>query len=277
MQEHGAFCREFVKVAERIDPHLKSEYPSKATFFRWLSGEVRKLPHPGRCRVLEAMFDGWASHELFEPWDSASGPPPSRDDQRHSAASTEPASVTHELAGIERVFLSRAEFAHQVPPHSFLDHAHKVRLAGLSLNMLCQSYPDHSLVALLESGCEVRCLFLDPDGASIKTREQEEHLAEGHLSTLTRLNMEVLQRVRGRLTGEARDRLQVRTYDEPIRFNITLIDDERCFAQPYMPDTRGVDSPTFVATRDGNEAGLYDVFEQVFESLWNKGAPAWPT
>ena len=65
LQEHQAFCREYDRVARRVDPGLQHSYPSKATFYRWLSGGLRKLPYPGHCRVLEAMLPGWSVEELF--------------------------------------------------------------------------------------------------------------------------------------------------------------------------------------------------------------------
>jgi hypothetical protein len=35
LQEHQAFCREYDRVARRVDPGLQHSYPSKATFYRW--------------------------------------------------------------------------------------------------------------------------------------------------------------------------------------------------------------------------------------------------
>lgn len=45
-------------------------------------------------------------------------------------------------------------------------------------------------------------------------REAEEHLKEGHLSTLTELNIEVIDRLRAMLAPEVAERLEIRTYDE---------------------------------------------------------------
>jgi hypothetical protein len=81
------------------------------------------------------------------------------------------------------------------------------------------------------------------------------------------------QRVRDRLSLEAQKRLEIATYDETIRFNIVLIDDDVCVAQPYLPGTRGVDSPTFLIHRRWAAAGLYPIFEQVFYSLWERRQP----
>ena len=47
------------------------------------------------------------------------------------------------------------------------------------------------------------------------------------------------------------------TYDEPVRFNIVLIDSRLCVAQPYLPTDRGVDSPTFLIRRRPDEEGIF--------------------
>ena len=41
--------------------------------------------------------------------------------------------------------------------------------------------------------------------------------------------------------------------------------------QPYLPETRGVDSPTFLIHRSSATFGLFPTFEQVFTSLWDRG------
>jgi len=108
-------------------------------------------------------------------------------------------------------------------------------------------------------------------------REKEEHYPGGELSSLTALNIHSLSsRVRDRLDPESRGRLQIATYDETIRFNMTLVDkpdDHLCVFQPYLPESRGVDSPTFVANRRWPNAGLYPTFETVFDSLWERSTP----
>ena len=57
------------------------------------------------------------------------------------------------------------------------------------------------------------------------------------------MNIQALRSVRAKLSPEARDNLRIRTYDETVRFNITLIDERTCIVQPYLPDARGVESP----------------------------------
>lgn len=66
LQTHRAFCREYDRVAAKADPTLRGGWPSKAQFYRWLSGELVGLPYPDHCRILESMFPGWKVDQLFE-------------------------------------------------------------------------------------------------------------------------------------------------------------------------------------------------------------------
>ena len=69
------------------------------------------------------------------------------------------------------------------------------------------------------------------------------------------------------LPEDARDRVRLAVYDETVRFNIVLVDDRVCVAQPYLPRARGIDAPTLLIHRNDDVSGLYHVFEQVYESL----------
>jgi hypothetical protein len=66
MQTHSAFCREYDKVATGVDPTLKGGWPSRAQFYRWLSGDLIGLPYTDHCRILEKMFPGWKVDQLFQ-------------------------------------------------------------------------------------------------------------------------------------------------------------------------------------------------------------------
>jgi hypothetical protein len=77
-------------------------------------------------------------------------------------------------------------------------------------------------------------------------------------------------RVRSRLSAQASERLQVATYDETVRFNIVLVDDKIGVIQPYLPQARGVDSPTLLVERRDDGVGLFPVFVQVFDALWGR-------
>lgn len=255
LQGHRAFCREYDRVARSVDRSLVGNWPGKAQFYRWLAGDLAGLPYADHCLILEKMLPGFSASELF-------GPP--------AAEPTTGAAATGTL-DLTGVFRTRAEFTQAMPPSAIFDRARRLRCCGLSLNLICQQYSDTSLQTILESGAAVECLFLDPEGDEIELREREERHSDGHLRSLTRLNIEVLGRLRARLSAEARDRLELRTYDGPLRFNITLVDDWLCIAQAYLPFVRGVESPTFVADRRIREIGLFETFQQTYTALWEAG------
>ncbi|MBH0776669.1 hypothetical protein [Nocardia bovistercoris] len=68
-QKYATFCREYDRVAALIDTDLIGTAPSRGQLHRWLSGELKGLPYPDHCRVLEGMFPGWSADRLFEVTD----------------------------------------------------------------------------------------------------------------------------------------------------------------------------------------------------------------
>ena len=144
---------------------------------------------------------------------------------------------------------------------------------GLSLNLICQQVPDQQLRRMLAEGTQLTCLFLDPDGEAIKAREREEEHPPGHLAGLTSLNIQVMSRLRDRLPADVQDRMRLAVYDETIRFNIILVDDQVCVVQPYLPQARGIDSPTLLLRPDGTPGGLYPIFEQVYDAIAKRSRP----
>jgi Domain of unknown function (DUF5919) len=274
LQGHRAFCREYDKVATELDKSLERTWPSKAQFYRWLSGELVGLPYADHCRILENMFPGWTAARLFDAYDGSiefvPNPPNPQDGRRASRPLPITAPVAQGVADVVAVYPTRSEFMHDMLPGRLFNEAQRIRVVGLSLNMLCQQYPDRNLLELLESGTTVECLFLDPEGVHIRQREQEESHPDGLLSTLTTVNIEALRRVRAKLSAEAKDRLKIHLYDEIIRFNITIINDDTCVVQPYMPGARGVESPTLIMEKQDVGLGLFDTFEQVFTTMWER-------
>lgn len=63
---YRTFCREYDRAAKVIDTDVVGTYPSRAQLHRWLNGEVKSLPYPDHCRVLEQMLPGWTAEQLFE-------------------------------------------------------------------------------------------------------------------------------------------------------------------------------------------------------------------
>lgn len=281
---YGMFRAAYENAAKKVDRALVGTAPSRAQLHRWISGGLKRLPHTDHCRVLQRMFPGWTVDQLFAPCpdgllladparppDGPASPPEPA--PAHVAPLDAPVTPDPPLSDVAAVFTTRAEFTCAMPPQAMFDDAQEIRAAGLSLNLLCQQYPDQRLRRLVQSGARLECLFLDPDGEAIRAREREEGYTDHFLSTLTKLNIEVLSRVRDRLPAEVRDRLSLAVYDETIRFGIVLIDGATCVMQPYLPQARGVDSPTFLLRRDPTGTGLYNTFEQIYRELSERSRP----
>ena len=234
------------------------------------------LPYTDHCRVLEGMFPEWTAAELFAPCrpgilaDNSRKVPNRVSGEPADSQSTAEAVSTERFADVTAVFATRAEFSSAHPTDALFDGAKLIRAAGLSLNLICQQYADQRLHRLIENGTMLQALFLDPEGKAIKAREQEERYTDSYRSMLTRLNIEMLIRLRDRLSEDARERLMIGIYDETIRFNITLIDNRMCVMQPYLPYARGVDAPTFVMEPAATGTGLHGTFEEIFTSLWER-------
>lgn len=66
LQKYETFRGEYVRVAGQIAPELRKTAPSRAQYYRWLSGGLKgRQPYPDACRVLEAMLPPWTVSELF--------------------------------------------------------------------------------------------------------------------------------------------------------------------------------------------------------------------
>ncbi|GGU26308.1 DUF5919 domain-containing protein [Lentzea flava] len=273
MQGYMTFRKEYDRVAKQLDGDLVGQWPSKAQFYRWMSGDLLGLPYADHCRVLEKMFPGWTAQQLLAPHEGDGESlvtPPQR--TASNAPAPRPVQLPQQarLADVTAVYATRTELLHNVTPRALFDGVKQISMAGLSLNMLCQQYSDKSLLDAIEEGTVIRALFLDPNGTHTAARESEEGLPAGHLSTLTRLNIEALSRLGAKVSPSAKGSLGIRVYDEPIRYNITIVDQFKCVVQPYLPDARGVESPTLVIEKDETMPGLYTTFAQVFESMWDR-------
>jgi hypothetical protein len=265
LQRYGSFRVAYEKAARSLDRERGGIAPSRAQFHRWLTGDLRGLPHTDHCRVLEHLLTGYSCAQLFKPCPDGIPPPASSASPAAQGAYGLPASAG--VADVAAVFASRSEFAASIEPRILFDGASRIRACGLSLNLICQQVPDQQLRRMLAEGTQIACLFLDPDGEAIKAREQEEEYTAGHLTGLNNINIQVMTKLRDHLPPEAQERLHLGVYDETIRFNIILVDDQTCVAQPYLPQARGIDAPVLLMRRNGAPGSLYPVFEQVYEAI----------
>jgi hypothetical protein len=92
-QTHRTFNAEYDRAAREVDASLIGSGPSRAQLHRWMSGDVKGLPYPDHCRVLEQMFPGWTAEELFDSAD----PPPTGDGQADELPELAPPNSVQEI------------------------------------------------------------------------------------------------------------------------------------------------------------------------------------
>ncbi|MGH3941000.1 MAG: hypothetical protein ACRDTG_20645 [Pseudonocardiaceae bacterium] len=66
-QTYRTFRRQYDKAALTIDDSLVGSCPSRAQLHRWQAGDLKGLPYPHHCQVLEAMFPGVSAAQMFVP------------------------------------------------------------------------------------------------------------------------------------------------------------------------------------------------------------------
>jgi hypothetical protein len=117
LQTHRAFCREYDRVAAKVDSTLRGGWPSKAQFYRWLSGELIGLPYPDHCRTLESMFPGWTVSQLFQNYDGGIDFIPEPAQVRAAAPSVQPALPTGQATATPSTRFDSVKQGRQVPVH----------------------------------------------------------------------------------------------------------------------------------------------------------------
>src|SRR5215472_7817532 len=166
---YTTFCAEYAKAARTVDPRLTRTWPSRAQFHRWLAGDLRQLPHPDACRVLEALFPGWTVEQLFarhaEPRPVRLAVSPTLGNALSAAGDRE--QLAGQFQDVTAVYATRSELMSDLPPHALFDDARSIRACGLSLNLICQQYGVHGLQRMVRRGGSIQCMFLDPDGVAI--------------------------------------------------------------------------------------------------------------
>lgn len=60
---------------------------------------------------------------------------------------------------------------------------------------------------------------------------------------------------------------------EPRGYNILIAEGRACVVQPYLPQARGVDSPTLLIRPAAEPGSLYPVFEHVWDALAKRSTP----
>jgi phosphatidylserine/phosphatidylglycerophosphate/cardiolipin synthase-like enzyme len=184
LQTYSTFCREYDRVAATADPTLRGGWPSRAQFYRWLSGDLIGLPYADHCRILEALFPGWKVDQLFQTHDGGIDyipEPPTSQPQTptiRSIAPTEPAD--HTVDQVVAFYPHRSDTPKKLWMDLLVQAQEEISLFANASLFLPEENPEAIgiLNAKAASGVRVRILLGDPEHPAVELRGKEERLFE---------------------------------------------------------------------------------------------------
>lgn len=258
LHTHSAFRREYERAAERIDKSLKAGWPSKAQFYRWLSGELAGLPHVDHCRVLESMFPGWTVAQLFEPYDGTTGFAP--EPLTPQALTPDPVDPT---GAVVRFYHHRAD----TPKSLWMD-----LLTGANVNIdlfanaslfLPEENPE--AIGILRKkaagGTKVRIMLADPEHPAMELRGREERLYDG-IAGRIKMAWAYYRPLIG-LDGIEFHMHGTALYNSIFRY------DNQMLVNQHIYGAYGYIAP-ILHIRRVVEADLFETYMKSFERIWNE-------
>lgn len=185
---YSSFTREYRKVAAKIDRELAGTGPSKAQFYRWISGDLINMPHSQHCRVLETMFPDWSVEQLFQPYGGSIDFVPEAKSRAHTtkpAVPTRGTSATLSAANVPAEFVGMYAHRADTPGELWLNlltgATERIDLFANASLFLPEDNPE--AIAIIKkkaaAGARVRVLLGDPRSEAAKLRGYEERLFEG--------------------------------------------------------------------------------------------------
>jgi len=150
-----------------------------------------------------------------------------------------------------------------------LNHATKnIKLLGITLNYYF--YPDSEewtrLTSLVENGCTLQILILDPESSHVSYRESDEKNTDlkGQIMYLYNLEKQFIDN----LKEDFKSRVEIRFYDTYPTCAMTIIDDRLIRVTPYLFNKRGRACPTLEFTINDN--GIFGAYLDHFNDIWKK-------
>lgn len=263
-QTYSTFCREYDRAARTIDPDLVGGWPSRAQLHRWLSGDMKGLPYPSHCRVLEAMFPGETAADLFKPW--------TEPEQKERPRADSP---DHRLPANVRIFLDATEEDNRAIAQRIRGAKNIFFAAHTGYAAMVGQY-QAAIRSALTNGARLRVVVSDPDGPLMQLPELTTRLCpsirqageiQDVLYTCARHRQHLEQ------IGRDGDNMQARVYTGPPSMNILLVD-RWLRLIPYLPLVDAAESPVYEFDfGDDGPAPLLDKYLMSIERLWNDAKP----
>lgn len=266
LQTHSAFCREYDKIAATVDPDLVGSGPKRAQFHRWLSGEVKGLPYPHHCRVLEKMLPGHTATELFGPDTTVQHESYARNFAQTGIAAPEQC-VEVTGTGVIEVYPYRSSIPNGLWARLLADTKAQLDILVLAGLFLAEDPVfTRTVRQRTQEGLAVRLMFGDPREPDAAKRSAEERLAPATVPARIR---NALALVRPLVEVPNVDARYHRTtlYNSIFRFDDEMIVNMHVYGQP------GAHAPA-MHLRRLPAGGLFDTYMTSFEQVWDESEPA---
>ena len=148
-----------------------------------------------------------------------------------------------------------------------LNHATRnIKLLGITLNYYF--FPDSEewtrLTSLVENGCTLQILILNPNSPHVSYRESDENNKDlkGQIIHLFNLEKQFIENIK----DDFKSNVEIRFYDTYPTCAMTIIDDNMIRVTPYLYKKRGRICPTLEFMR--NKEGIFDAYLDHFNDLW---------
>ena len=184
-------------------------------------------------------------------------------------------------AGIESVYIP-TEMVPKID-FEFLDNAtNKIKLLGITTDFYFRhgrgSPSYEKIVDLLDNGCKIQILLLNPDPSQEETKGMKVPYCVLSRAKAENDDPKALQRkirdsfnTKIGLQKEYGDLFKIKFYDSPPLCAMTILD-RKMKVTPYLYRKLGLESPTFELKKDEHgPMGLFGVYEKHFDSLWETG------
>ncbi|WP_370948170.1 hypothetical protein AB5J62_14110 [Amycolatopsis sp. cg5] len=271
LHTHSAFRREYDRVALRLDKDLKGSAPSKAQFYRWLSGDLARLPYSDHCRVLESMFPDWTVQQLFEEHAGGIGfiPEPPTPVRQATTLLASPPVDEERPRGVPGELVALYPHRSDTPKSLWLD---LLSGASESIDLFANAslfLPEDNPTAIeilkkkARSGVKIRILLGDPDTEAMVLRGKEERLFD---AIPGRIKM-ALAYYRPLVGIEG---IEFRLHATSLYNSIFRYDDQMLVNQ-HIYGTYGYIAP-ILHLRKVAGADFFDTYMKSFELVWNEEA-----